>query len=239
MCARPADPRARDTLLKAARAEFARRGLAGARVEDIARRAGVSKGAFYLHFDSKDAAFEAILRAFLERLAEQALARAGAQEGQTQALGPLSVEDVVLGTPRFLEAMSVELRCDVDLLETLWANREIMKVLGHAEGSPHWRLIDDFRRRMRLMVAGNLTGKRAAGILRPEVDADAVADLVVGGYEAFSRRMLTLRKKPDLTQWALSVITVVYRGALELRAPPAWSAAAAAARGVRGGGEVP
>lgn len=233
MCARRADPRARDMLLKAARAEFARRGLVGARVEDIARRARVSKGAFYLHFDSKDAAFETILRAFLEHLATQAVARAAAQDGQTKALGPLSVDDVVQGTGRFLEAMSVEVACDVDLLETLWANREIMKVLGHAEGSPHWRLIDDFRRRMRVMVAGNLTGKRAAGILRPEVDGEAVADLVVGAYEAFARRMVTLRKKPDLTSWALSVITVVYRGALELRAPPVWTAAAAAARAGR------
>lgn len=46
---RPARPAVREELLDAARTEFARRGLAHARVEDIARRAGISRGAFYLH----------------------------------------------------------------------------------------------------------------------------------------------------------------------------------------------
>ena len=44
--ARPARPDLHDALLEATRSEFAQRGIYRARVEDIARRARASKGAF-------------------------------------------------------------------------------------------------------------------------------------------------------------------------------------------------
>lgn len=51
----------RDLLLAAAREEFARRGLEGARVDDIARRAGVNKQLVYHHFGNKDDLYGAVL----------------------------------------------------------------------------------------------------------------------------------------------------------------------------------
>lgn len=49
-------------ILKAALTAFAEHGLAGTRVEDIARRAGVSKGTVYLYFSGKEEIFkEAVL----------------------------------------------------------------------------------------------------------------------------------------------------------------------------------
>ncbi|MDD2773537.1 MAG: TetR/AcrR family transcriptional regulator [Elusimicrobiales bacterium] len=53
-------PPARDTrgrLLRAAEEVFGKAGFANAAVADICRRAGVAVGSFYLHFESKDAAF--------------------------------------------------------------------------------------------------------------------------------------------------------------------------------------
>ena len=41
---------------------FTERGFAATRLEDIASRAGVSKGTLYLYFDSKEALFEAVIR---------------------------------------------------------------------------------------------------------------------------------------------------------------------------------
>jgi AcrR family transcriptional regulator len=52
----------RAKLLDAAFREIARHGYEGATVDSIAERAGVSKGAFYGHFPSKDAAFEDVVR---------------------------------------------------------------------------------------------------------------------------------------------------------------------------------
>lgn len=41
--------------------EFSTRGFAASRMEDVAKRAGVSKGAIYLHFSSKDALLDALV----------------------------------------------------------------------------------------------------------------------------------------------------------------------------------
>ena len=50
-----------DRLVAAARVEFANKGLAGARVEDIARDAGVTKQLVYHYYDSKEGLFIAVL----------------------------------------------------------------------------------------------------------------------------------------------------------------------------------
>ena len=66
--ARPAE------LLDAALAEFFEKGFESARLEDIATRAGVSKGTIYLYFDSKEDIFQALVKSIpqanVERLAE-------------------------------------------------------------------------------------------------------------------------------------------------------------------------
>ena len=49
-------------ILRAALAVFGEYGLAGARLEDIARRAGVSKGTIYLYFPNKEALFREMVR---------------------------------------------------------------------------------------------------------------------------------------------------------------------------------
>src|SRR5690242_13676194 len=73
-------PGAREALLDAARQEFARVGLERARVEDVARKAGISKGAFYLHFATKDEAFREILQRFLGALEDHARRRREVEE---------------------------------------------------------------------------------------------------------------------------------------------------------------
>jgi AcrR family transcriptional regulator len=52
---------ARQELLEAALAVFAERGYRDASVDEIAERAGYSKGAFYWHFSSKDELFWALI----------------------------------------------------------------------------------------------------------------------------------------------------------------------------------
>ena len=50
----------REGILDAALEEFAAKGYAGARMEDIARRAGVAKGTLYLHFGDKEGLFNGL-----------------------------------------------------------------------------------------------------------------------------------------------------------------------------------
>jgi AcrR family transcriptional regulator len=47
-------------ILDAALASFAEKGFAATRMDDIARRAGISKGTIYLYFESKEAVFKAL-----------------------------------------------------------------------------------------------------------------------------------------------------------------------------------
>ncbi len=58
-------------ILDAALTVFAERGLAAARLDDIAKRAGLSKGTIYLYFPNKEELFREVIRnsviAFIER----------------------------------------------------------------------------------------------------------------------------------------------------------------------------
>ena len=68
-------------ILTAALDEFIAKGFDSARMEDIATKAGLSKGAVYLYFDSK----EALLRALIEREILPLVARVTAvAEGEAQ-----------------------------------------------------------------------------------------------------------------------------------------------------------
>ena len=50
-----------DEIVSAALATFAEKGFAAAKLDDIARRAGVSKGAVYLYFETKEDVFRAVV----------------------------------------------------------------------------------------------------------------------------------------------------------------------------------
>ncbi|MEO8636349.1 MAG: TetR/AcrR family transcriptional regulator [Gemmatimonadales bacterium] len=52
-----------EEILEAALQVFDARGYARTRLEDVAHKAGVSKGTLYLYFDSKDALFREVIRA--------------------------------------------------------------------------------------------------------------------------------------------------------------------------------
>jgi AcrR family transcriptional regulator len=60
----------RQLLLEAALVEFAEHGIAGARVDRIAARAGVSAGLVYTHFDGKDGLHRAVYDAIVEQAVE-------------------------------------------------------------------------------------------------------------------------------------------------------------------------
>lgn len=51
-----------EEIVTAALEQFVERGFAATRLEDVARRAGVTKGTLYLYFKNKDALFKAVVR---------------------------------------------------------------------------------------------------------------------------------------------------------------------------------
>lgn len=86
------DPEATQrALLAAAVAEFAEKGLAGARIDEIARRSGVNKQLVYHHFGNKDDLYQAAL--------EQVYAEIRARERELKLadLAPLAAMEKLVG----------------------------------------------------------------------------------------------------------------------------------------------
>lgn len=69
---RKTSPTRRADILLAARDAFNAGGFAGTRMEDIARRVGISKAALYLQFASKEALFESLVQETIAAMLPQA-----------------------------------------------------------------------------------------------------------------------------------------------------------------------
>ena len=73
-------------ILDAALACFADKGFAATRMDDIAARAGITKGTIYLYFDSKEAVFKALARASIGAQLAAVRAHVNAFEGSSADL---------------------------------------------------------------------------------------------------------------------------------------------------------
>jgi AcrR family transcriptional regulator len=78
--ARPAE------LMAAALELFVEKGFAGTRLEDVATRAGVSKGTLYLYFDSKEALFKAVIQEGIVPILEEGAGLVDSFEGSAADL---------------------------------------------------------------------------------------------------------------------------------------------------------
>lgn len=83
-------------ILAAALACFAQKGFAATRMDDIAARAGISKGTIYLYFESKEAVFEALARQEIGDRLAAVMERIGRFEGSSADL--LRMVLVLMGT---------------------------------------------------------------------------------------------------------------------------------------------
>lgn len=78
-----------DRLLEAAEIEFGEHGFAGAKLSDIAARAGIRRSSLLYHYGSKDALYAAVVRAVLTQIGEAlqaGFASADDFEGQLDGL---------------------------------------------------------------------------------------------------------------------------------------------------------
>jgi AcrR family transcriptional regulator len=73
-------------ILAAALELFVEKGFAATRLEDVAQRAGVSKGTVYLYFDSKEDLFKSVVRSGIVRAIEEAEKLVAGFEGSSAEL---------------------------------------------------------------------------------------------------------------------------------------------------------
>jgi len=101
-----------DEILAAALEVFADRGFAATKLEDVARRAGVTKGTIYLYFENKEALFKALVRETIVPIIAQGEALAQSFTGSARDLFERLVreyfqlvgETSVSGIPRLMIA---------------------------------------------------------------------------------------------------------------------------------------
>lgn len=101
-----------DEVLDAALDLFIERGFASTRVEDIATRAGLSKGAVYLYFPSKEAVLEGIVRRAMVPIAATAIEMAGNYAGDPRTIITLVMKTVAgrLTEPRTIAIPKLMMR---------------------------------------------------------------------------------------------------------------------------------
>jgi AcrR family transcriptional regulator len=75
-----------EEIIRAALEVFADRGYAATKLEDVARKAGVTKGTIYLYFENKEALFKALIRQTIVPVIAQGEAIAEAFPGSARAL---------------------------------------------------------------------------------------------------------------------------------------------------------
>jgi TetR/AcrR family transcriptional regulator len=148
------DPAAtRGKLLTAARREFARCGLAGARVDEIAQRAGVNKQLVYHYFGDKDALYLAVLEWVYEEI------RAQERKLNLEGLAP---ERAIR---KLIESSFDHLALHPDFIVLL--NDENRNGARHVRASPK---IEDMHSPLVSMVSKILRQGVKAGVFRAGVD---------------------------------------------------------------------
>ena len=155
--ARPAE------ILDAALAVFAEKGFSAARMDDIAQRAGVTKGTIYLYFESKDAVFRGLVQESIGATIQAATAAAESFDGSAADL----LRMVLRGIGTFI--------CESD--------RIVLPKLFIAEAGNFPALAEFYRREVVDRGLGLLTSVIARGIARGEfraVEPEHVARICIG-----------------------------------------------------------
>ena len=184
---RPSDPHARARLLDAARAVFSERGLDRAKVEDITTRAQLSKGAFYLHFASKEEAFRELLASVVSHL--EHLLDDSSEMQLASVPGQVSLA-------AYLEECHVR---NVEIYEFIWDNRVLMAMVLEGGGSANYQhLIEDFAHRAERQTAMLIQHGIDLGLYRTDLDLEATSAFIAGGFDRIARHLVRERSKPDL-----------------------------------------
>lgn len=152
----------RERLLETASGLFAERGFAPTSVQDIVEAAGVTKGAMYHYFSSKDDLLQQIYTRLLALQAER-LERIAAADLPADAKLAAAAADLVVSTLEHLDDAMVSWRS----MHMLPADR--------------LALVRADRRRYHERFRGLIEAGQADGVFRAELPADLVAHQFFGG----------------------------------------------------------
>lgn len=136
---------------------FAEKGYAAARVEEVARRAGVSKGLLYRYFDTKEALFKAVIRSVVIRRVDALLN---------------AVETTGLSSEAFMRGPLIEFMKSVPGSPVAIVIRLLL-----AEGQRHPDLVDYYWENVVAKGLRAISGFIERGVERGEFRDSALSDL--------------------------------------------------------------
>jgi AcrR family transcriptional regulator len=196
--ARPADPHSKSALVTAARAQFREHGLQRARIEDITAACGLSKGAFYLHFESKEALFLELVTEFERHMDELFERRTREEDAFFAKGGPFRSTEFVDGSARLPALVAMQTRQDIEALEVMWERRDVIHVLiNGSQGTDFdgviWHAIDREQRRV-VFAADRL---KKFGVIRKDLSSEVIAMVLMGAWVLTMRQMIARTEKPD------------------------------------------
>lgn len=176
-------------LMEVAREMFSRQGYAEAAMEEIVKEAGVTRGALYHHFGSKEGLFQAVLASIQKQIGDRVEAEAAKSQDPWQQL--------LFGCLAFVSS-AVEHR-----------NRRILLIDGPSViGWETWRQMDEENSMRHLKE--QLQSMQDQGYLRP-VPIDALTHLLSG---AMNEAVLWIAESTDQEQ-SLADISVTLTLLLE------------------------
>lgn len=189
--ARTIDPQRRADILQAARAVFAEQGFVGARIADIATRAGVATGTVYLYFESKEALVAALVDDLLARLSVELCA--------------------VLDRPTSVAPVTETIRTAIAFLAN---ERDLLRLqrldLGLNALAPYRPLAG--YRQLWQELATRLAARMAKGQLR-RYDPPTMAAMLIGTVEWVTEIGL-LRGDGDVAKYEATVLQVMNQALL-------------------------
>lgn len=156
-------------LLEAAIEVFARRGYQATTMDDIAERAGVSKGMLYIYFKNKEALFGAVFRWYGQFISETMLGAIAEIDNEIEQLQRIA--DI-------WGEIAVEHRDYVPLFLDFWAAASVRGMRSdYADDLA--TMYEEYRN----LIAGIIQQGQRKGIFKKEADAQAAAYLLVGGMD--------------------------------------------------------
>jgi AcrR family transcriptional regulator len=155
----------REQIMQAALACFAREGFHRATTQDIVDEAGLSFGALYRYFESKDEIIEAVTSERHER--ERALLKQAAEAGFRDALRMLA--SGFFGSLRGRTAR-IDRRVRVQIYAEALRNPRIHRLVRRGIDEP------------REVLAGVVRDAQADGLLPSEFDPDALARVIIATF---------------------------------------------------------
>src|SRR5215467_8171352 len=144
----------REAILAAALDEFSSRGFEAARLEDVARRAGVAKGTIYLYFRDKESLFQELVRALVSPL--------------VGAITSAPLHDIPIRAV-------VEMIVDVFVNEIFGTRRKDVLRLIITEGPRFPKLAEFYYREVISRVLPVIRARLALAVERGELPHDALA----------------------------------------------------------------